>query len=245
MPHNDAADPAPSASGRSESDLERQGLLDAVERKNSKTLRAAVTTAPREDTVCSAILLPIVVTFYVTYHFLKFFDSIFSPLYKQFFKIEVFGLGFVTSVLFVTMTGVFFSSWLGSWMLSFGEWIIKRLPLVKHIYSASKQVSAALNPEGSEGTKAFQECVLIRHPRHGEFAYGFITGRTVLQTREGDLRLNCVYVPTNHVYVGDIYMLEDKDVIHTTLSVREGLEIVVSVGMAVPPTLSAITKRLS
>lgn len=66
-------------------------------------------------------------------------------------------------------------------MLSFGEWIIKRLPLVKHIYSASKQVSAALNPEGSEGTKAFQECVLIRHPRHGEFAYGFITGRTVLQ----------------------------------------------------------------
>jgi uncharacterized membrane protein len=42
--------------------------------------------------------------------------------------------------LFITMTGVFFSSWLGSWMLAFGEWIIKRLPLVKHIYSASKQV---------------------------------------------------------------------------------------------------------
>lgn len=41
---------------------------------------------------------------------------------------------------FITMTGVFFSSWLGSWMLAFGEWIIKRLPLVKHIYSASKQV---------------------------------------------------------------------------------------------------------
>jgi uncharacterized membrane protein len=35
---------------------------------------------------------------------------------------------------------VFFSSWLGSWMLALGEWIIKRLPLVKHIYSASKQV---------------------------------------------------------------------------------------------------------
>jgi hypothetical protein len=44
-----------------------------------------------------------------------------------------------------------------------------------------------------------------------------------LQTREGDLRLNSVYVPTNHVYVGDIFMLEDKDIIHTNLSVREGL----------------------
>jgi uncharacterized membrane protein len=65
--------------------------------------------------------------------------------------------------------------------LALGEWIIKRLPLVKHIYSASKQVSGALNPDSAEGSKAFQECVLARHPRHGEFAIAFITGRTVLQ----------------------------------------------------------------
>ena len=50
----------------------------------------------------------------------------------------------------------------------------------QHIYSASKQVSAALNPE-NEAAKAFQECVLIKHPRHGEYAFGFITGRTTLQ----------------------------------------------------------------
>lgn len=37
------------------------------------------------------------------------------------------------------------------------------------------------------------------------------------------MRLYTVYVPTNHVYVGDIFMLEDKDIIHTNLSVREGL----------------------
>lgn len=71
--------------------------------------------------------------------------------------------------------------WLRSWTLALGEWIIKRLPLVKHIYSASKQVSGALNPDSAEGSKAFQECVLARHPRHGEFAIAFITGRTVLQ----------------------------------------------------------------
>lgn len=43
------------------------------------------------------------------------------------------------------------------------------------------QVSGALNPDSGEGSKAFQECVLARHPRHGEFAIAFITGRTVLQ----------------------------------------------------------------
>lgn len=68
-----------------------------------------------------------------------------------------------------------------SWTLSLGEFFIKRLPLVKHIYSASKQVSGALNPDSNEGSKAFQECVLARHPRHGEYAIAFITGRTVLQ----------------------------------------------------------------
>lgn len=74
------------------------------------------------------------------------------------------------------------SSWLGSLLLQVGEWIIKKLPLVKHIYSAAKQVSAAVNP-ANETTQSFRECVLIRHPRNGEFAFGFITGSTLLQVR--------------------------------------------------------------
>ena len=74
------------------------------------------------------------------------------------------------------LSGVFFSSWFGSSLLALGEWIIKRLPLIKHIYSASKQVSSAINPQ-NESSKAFQECVLIRHPRSKEFAIAFINGQ--------------------------------------------------------------------
>lgn len=44
-----------------------------------------------------------------------------------------------------------------------------------------------------------------------------------LQTHEGDMRLTAVYIPTNHVYVGDIYLLDERDIIHTNLTVREGL----------------------
>ena len=44
---------------------------------------------------------------------------------------------------------------------------------------------------------------------------------------------------TRAVYIGDVFLLEEKDVIKTNLSVRDGLEVVVSVGMAVPPTLAA------
>eukprot|EP00891_Asterochloris_glomerata_P001322 jgi/Astpho2/1322/e_gw1.00024.31.1_t len=185
-----------------------------------------------------AVLFPMVVTVYITWWFLQFFDNFFSPIYKSMFGIHIFGLGFLTSMAFIFMTGVFVSSYLGGLLLSLGEWIIKKLPLVKHVYSAAKQVSAAVNPS-NETAQSFRECVIIRHPRHGEFAFGFITGQTTLQDADGDLQLFSVYVPTNHVYVGDVFLLSKQDIIKPNLSVREGLEIVVSVGMALPPQLLA------
>lgn len=188
-----------------------------------------------------AILFPICVTAYVTYWFLTFFDAFFSPVYKSLFGFKVFGLGFITSMLVILLTGVFMSSWAGGFLLQIGEWFIKRLPLVKHVYSASKQVSAAVNPD-NETARAFKECVIIKHPRNGEFAFGFITGETWIQTQSGDLHLNTVYVPTNHVYVGDIFLLSAKDILRPNLSVREGIEIVVSCGMAVPTSLIATTE---
>lgn len=80
--------------------------------------------------------------------------------------------------------------------------------------------------------------MFIRHPRVGEYAIAFITGQTTLRTADGNTeQLTVVYVPTNHVYVGDIFLLGDKDIIRNDLTVREGIEIVVSVGMACPPVV--------
>ncbi|KAG1676037.1 hypothetical protein FOA52_014902 [Chlamydomonas sp. UWO 241] len=199
----------------------------------------------RKFAVGCAILFPVAVTVWVTWWFLQFFDSIFSPIYYSLFGLHVFGLGFVTSMVFILGTGVFISSWVGNTLLGIGEVVIQWMPIIKHIYSASKQVSAALNPE-SESTNAFQECCLIRHPRHGEYAVAFVTGKTTLQVGQTDVNLLSVYVPTNHVYIGDIFMMEEKDIIHTNLSVREGLELVVSVGMGLPETILAtkVTKHL-
>ena len=56
------------------------------------------------------------------------------------------GLGFVTSISFIFVVGVFMSSWLGASILGLGEWFIKRMPFVRHIYNASKQISAAISP---------------------------------------------------------------------------------------------------
>ncbi|KAA3486097.1 protein CONTINUOUS VASCULAR RING 1-like [Gossypium australe] len=205
------------------------------------------------------ILFPIAITFYVTWWFIHFVDGFFSPIYNQ-LGIDIFGLGFITSLTFIFLIGVFMSSWLGASVLALGEWFIKRMPFVRHIYNASKQISSAISPD--QKSQAFKEVAIIRHPRIGEYAFGFITSSVTLQVGKsifcsriviwhgfpclsysGDEELCCVYVPTNHLYIGDIFLINTKDVIRPNLSVREGIEIVVSGGMSMPQILSTVDTR--
>ncbi|KAJ7519025.1 hypothetical protein O6H91_20G019900 [Diphasiastrum complanatum] len=183
------------------------------------------------------ILLPIAVTFYLTWWFIQFVDGFFRPVYIS-LGINFFGLGFVTTIVFIFLVGVFVSSWVGASVLLVGEWFIKKMPLVRHIYSASKQISAAISPD--QNTRAFQEVAIIRHPRVGEYAIGFITSSFVLQNETGQEELCCVYVPTNHLYIGDIFLLNSRDIIRPNLSVREGIEIVASVGMSMPQVVAPL-----
>ncbi|KAL5697506.1 Protein LIKE COV 1 [Ranunculus cassubicifolius] len=185
------------------------------------------------------ILFPIAITFYTTWWFICFVDGFFSPIYAQ-LGINIFGLGFVTSISFIFIAGVFMSSWVGASLLGIGEWFIKQMPFVRHIYNASKQISSAISPD--QNAQAFKEVAIIRHPRIGEYALGFITSSLVLQSYSGDEELCCVYVPTNHMYIGDVFLINSNEIIRPNLSVREGIEIIISVGMSMPPILSAMER---
>ncbi|KAG5019388.1 hypothetical protein AAZX31_06G141900 [Glycine max] len=185
------------------------------------------------------VLFPVAVTFFITWWFIQFVDGFFSPIYSR-LGIDVFGLGFVTSLAFVFLIGVFVSSWMGATVFWIGEWFIKRMPLVRHIYSASKQISAAISPD--QNTTAFKEVAIIRHPRVGEYAFGFITSTVTLQKDNEDEELCSVFVPTNHLYIGDIFLVNSKDIIRPNLSIREGIEIIVSGGMTMPQLISPVER---
>lgn len=143
------------------------------------------------------------------------------------------------------------SSWLGASVLTLGEWFIKKMPLVSYIYTASKQISTAISPGKSteiltlapisihlshyfdhlisasdQTSNAFKEVAIIRHPRAGEYAFGFITSSVILQSRMEEEELYCVYVPTNHLYLGDIFLMSSKDILRPNLSVREGIGMI-------------------
>ncbi|KAE9608728.1 hypothetical protein Lal_00020290 [Lupinus albus] len=185
------------------------------------------------------VLFPVAVTFFITWWFVEFVDGFFSPMYSR-LGVDIFGLGFITSLVFVFLIGVFVSSWMGATVFWIGEWVIKKMPLVSHIYSASKQISAAISPD--QNTTAFKEVAIIRHPRVGEYAFGFITSTVTLQKENEDEELCSVFVPTNHLYLGDIFLVNSKDIIRPNLSIREGIEIIVSGGMTMPQLLSAVDK---
>lgn len=57
----------------------------------------------------------------------------------------------------------------------------------------------------------------------GEYAFGFITSTVILHGRAGGEELCCVYLPTNHLYLGDVFLISSKDIIRPNLSVREGI----------------------
>ncbi|KAJ6798398.1 protein LIKE COV 2-like [Iris pallida] len=183
------------------------------------------------------VLFPVAVTFFITWWFIQFVDGFFRPLYIA-LGVDIFGLGFLTSLVFVFLIGIFVSSWLGASVFWLGEWFIKKMPFVRHIYSASKQISSAISPD--QNTTAFKEVAIIRHPRVGEYAFGFITSSVVLQSGKGDEELCSVYVPTNHLYIGDIFLVSSEEIIRPNLSIREGIEIIVSGGMTMPQLITPL-----
>ena len=107
------------------------------------------------------ILFPLIITVYATWWLLQFFDDFFSPIYQSLFGFHVFGLGFITSMAFIFLTGLLGSSWLGQLLLWGGEVIVAKVPFVSSIYSATKQIGNAMNP--SKDSSAFQELVIIKH----------------------------------------------------------------------------------
>jgi uncharacterized membrane protein len=108
------------------------------------------------------------------------------------------------------------------------------VPLVGTVYGTTKKVLSGFGNPNAEN--AFQRFVLAQLP--GRTTPGFLTGTFTLQRRSGEKYTLCtVYVPTNHLYVGDVVVLPAEDVIETDLSVEDGVSLILSAGSSVPPVV--------
>ena len=142
-------------------------------------------------------------------------------------------LTLIVAVTVLAFTGLIVANYLGRQLVSFWEAILHRIPLVRSIYSASKNFAEVLFAETSQ---SFKKVLLIEYPRKGVYSLCF---QTATELQEVQARTNepvvCVFVPTTpNPTSGYILMVPKKDIIELEMDVEAALKMIVSLGVVVP-----------
>jgi len=175
------------------------------------------------------VLLPLIITAYILVFAFNLVDGRLRNLLATYIHHRIPGVGLLTFILLIFLTGVFAQNVVGRKLLRWGEAVLRRIPVVKSIYSASKQV---LEVFASDRNEAFQKVVLVEFPRRGSFMLGFLIGEApggVQEQVEGDLWN--VFVPVTPPGHGYLLMLTRCDISILNMSVEEGLKLVLSAGI--------------
>lgn len=174
------------------------------------------------------VTIPLVITVVAFIWLFQLIDGVVGPVYAQKLGREIPGLGLATLLVCVVLVGVLATNVFGNRILRRGEAYLIRLPIFRAIYGPIKQLVGAFSPDNQLG---FKKVVLVDDPNLG-FVLGFLTKRFVLDRGHGSEELVAVYVPTNHIYLGDIHLYPLSDVSFLELSVQEGVQIFLTGGMA-------------
>ena len=196
------------------------------------------TTLKRRFLAGTFVLIPLVITGYILWLFFVLTDGLLAPLYFKILGYHMPGIGFVSAILLIFIVGVISTNVFGRKLIEYTENIILKIPVLKGLYTAIKQIVDAFSPESK--SSSFKNFVIVEYPRPGVFAFGFLTGECVLK-KEQDTNESClkvVYIPTNLIYFGDIVLFRKEEVYKTHIPIDEGLKIILSGGIATPKMIS-------
>jgi uncharacterized membrane protein len=180
------------------------------------------------------VIIPIAVPVWAFWELFTFVDRLLDPFLEDTFPFRLPGLGIFVAVLLVLLMGVVATNVVGRRILGWLDGLLYRVPIFRNVYSAVKQLLNAFSPDNHV---AFKEFVILQN-REGHYCFGFLTGAVALQRANGQTEsLVAVYVPTNHLYLGDILLARREDIILTRLTVPQGIQIVLSGGISIPQVL--------
>jgi uncharacterized membrane protein len=160
-------------------------------------------------------------------------DGLTTPLYDRLLGRRIPGLGTGSTVAVIVIVGAFAKNVIGGRILQRAEGYLLRVPVFRLIYAPVRQLVAAFSPENESG---FKRVVMIEDAKRG-FALGFLTKEFSVDRGQGPEDLVAVYVPTNHLYLGDIVICERDRATFPDISVEEGIRIFLTGGMALPGRL--------
>jgi len=182
------------------------------------------------------VMVPLIVSVAALVWAFQLIDGVMAPLYGRWLGREVPGLGLVTTIAAVLFVGALATNVFGKRLLQRGESYLLRLPVFRTVYAPVKQLVAAFSPENELG---FKRVVLINDPRAG-FVFGFLTKAFTLDQGHDREPVLAVYVPTNHLYLGDVRVFPESWASYPDLTVQEGVRVFLTGGMAFSEALRAV-----
>lgn len=194
------------------------------------------------------VTAPISITIYLTYLFLTFVDSKVALLLPRHWYDTVYagttipGLGLFIAAAFFIVVGWFATNFLGRIIVRASEYVVDRVPVIRTIYGAIKQIFETIMASQSD---AFREVVMLEYPRKGIWSLGFVTGTTKGEVQElTDDEVINVFVPTTpNPTSGFLLFVPKRDLTFLKMSVEDGVKMVVSGGIITPPFKDAPVEK--
>lgn len=180
------------------------------------------------------IVAPFSLSFMLLVWFVTVIEGMLAPIVGLIGR-PVPGLGLIVAFLIVLGVGMLASNIAGQHVLEWSEEMLLKIPGFNWVYRTLKQLSEVFSPSSKT---AFKGVVLIEYPRPHVYSMGFVTNELTLD-RDGHhaQKLVCVYVPTNHMYIGDFVLVPQDQVLPTQLNQQEGVQAAISAGAALPAHL--------
>ncbi len=187
------------------------------------------------------VAAPISITVFITWWFVDLFDSWFKPLVPGIYNPDTYlpftvpGVGLLFALVSITVLGALTANLFGRTLLSYGESVLNRMPVVRNVYRALKQI---FETAISQSDSSFRDVGLIEYPRRGLYAIVFISteasGEVAERVGKGAGVLSVFLPTTPNPTSGFLLFVPEKDVAILDLSVEEGAKLVISAGLVSP-----------
>ena len=186
-----------------------------------------------------AVTIPFGLTVYILVFLISLMDGLLSIIPTRLHPDQVLGfhipgLGVIFTLILIMVMGLTTRSILGRRFLLWGEAVVYRIPLVRGIYQALKQIVHAMMSTKGE---SFKRVVLVEFPRKGLYTVAFVTGIASGEVQEKTAE-RCInlFIPTTPNPTSGFYMMvPENEVIRLDMSVEEAFKLIMSGGLVTPP----------
>ena len=184
---------------------------------------------------------PISLTLWLLWVFVSWIDNLVGQLLPaaydpaNYAPFRIPGLGLLVVVSGLVLIGWAAAGVLGRFFIRVYERILDRLPVIRGLYGATKQIFQTVL---SQQSNTFREVALVQWPRKGMWTIGFITGKTEGELRDliGDEDVLNIYIPTTpNPTSGYLMFVPRRDIVILDMTVEEAIKFVISGGIVAPP----------